>query len=418
MAQAQKKPATSAKTATKKKKKKKKKGYGRIILTVLMVLVILAASAFIYYLGKTVYTNYVRGEDEGGTVEVNPITYETTPVAQSEKVGYYLVGLMGEDGLSDDLQMLSLLCFDKVNKEMHILQIPRDTYLGTDGTFKVKKAGQVYANPQDYDWCDTCRKRVFAPEIAEDGTHSVCGRELVKKEGSATVNLVEIVNQQYGLPVDGYYIFEQKTLLKLVDLVGGINVDLSVDVTVEDTTYQKGVRIIDGAAALKYITSAKDTVDGDIARFDRFQQVFTALMQRLFVMDGDKLTADVFQPLMMGSTPIRVAVDDGYAKIVKLVQSLSGVPFDKMTAYVIPGEVTTSEGVTYYSVHRQELLALLNASFNPVGDPLGEGDMGAVELAAGGQTDLRETRLSQWMVEQNTVITTTGEETTEATAAS
>ena len=90
MAQPQKKPMA------KKPTKKKKKGHGRIVLSVLMVVLILAASAFIYYLGRTVYVSYLKGDDEGGTTEVDPIVFETTPVSHSEKVGYYLLGLMVE----------------------------------------------------------------------------------------------------------------------------------------------------------------------------------------------------------------------------------------------------------------------------------------------------------------------------------
>lgn len=414
-----KKPAARSSATAKQapaKKKSRKKGHGKTVLTVLMVVLILVASAFIYYLARTVYAYYKEATTESDPQLVDPVMYETTPVAQSEKVGYYLLGVMGEDGNQSEMEMLSLLCFDKKKNTVRILQVPQDTYLGTDGTFKVKKVSEVFANPQDHDWCDTCRVRVYAPEKAEDGTHAVCGKALTKKQGSATVNLVEVFNQQYGLPVDGYYIFEQQTFVKLVDLVDGVDIDLAFDVKVDDTTYAKGVRTIDGAAALKYVMAADDKITGDIDRFSRFQQVFTAVFQRLFRMKDEQLTADVFQPLMMGSTPMRVAVGDTYADIVKLVRAASVVPFEDMTAYVIPGESATSEGIAYYSVHRQELLALLNAQFNPYGDALTEADLGLTELASGAAADLRETSLSQWVQEQSGATVTTDAETAATTA--
>lgn len=417
-----KKPATKTSTAKKapaKKRTSRKKGHGKMILTILMVILILVAAGFIYYLGKTAYTIYKEGADNEGSGEtVDPVTYETTPVAQSEKVGYYVLGLMGADGNEGEMEMLSIVCFDKKEKTARILQIPQDTYLGTDGTFKVKKVSEVFANPQDNDWCDTCRGRVFAPEKAEDNTHTVCGTELTKKQGSSTVNLVEVFNQQYGLPVDGYYIFEQETFVKLVDLVDGVDVELAFDVTVDDTTYQKGVRTIDGAAALKYVMAKDDKLTSDIDRFARFQQVFTAVFQRLFRMSENELVGDVFQPLMMGSTPLRIAVGDNYKNIAALVMQASQVSFEDMTAYVIPGESATSEGVTYYSVHRQELLALLNAQFNPHSDPLTEGDLGVSELASGKTAELHETKLSQWAIEQSGASVTTDETETTTTAAS
>lgn len=408
---------TAAKRPT--TKKKKKKGHGRAVLSVLMVVLILAASGFIYYLGRTMYAYYKEQTTDTGsdTALVSPITYETTPVAQSSRVGYYLVGLMGADGNQGETEMLSLACFDKKAKTLNILQVPQDTYLGTDGTFKVKSISEIFANPQDFDWCENCRRRVYAPEKGEDNTHTVCGKTLTKKEGSATVNLAEAFNLQYGLPVDGYYILEQQSLVKLVDLVGGIDIDLAFDVKVDDTTYSKGVRTIDGEAALRYVTADGDKIENDIDRFSRFQQVFTALMQRLFRMSDDALTDDVFYPLMRGSTPMRVTVGDDYESIVKLVRQLAGVSFENMTAYVLPGESAKSDGTTYYAVHRQELLALLNDRFNPYGDPLTEGDIGATELKVTGSADLHETRLSQWVLEQTGGVSTTGDTTSTTTAA-
>jgi hypothetical protein len=178
-------------------------------------------------------------------------------------------------------------------------------------------------------------------------------------------------------------------------------------VTVEDTTYKKGPRAIDGQAALKYITAADGKVKSDIARYTRFQQVFTAAMQRLFVMDEDKLAADVFQPLMVGSTPIRLGVNDSYRTIVPLIKQLGEVPFEQMSAFVLPGEETSADGTAYYSVHRGDLLALLNEKFNPYGDKLTEGDLNVTELAAGKKSDLTESVLSQWVMEQTGVATTT-----------
>lgn len=408
MAQPQKKPVTTAKKPT--KKRKKKKGYGRIVLSVLMVVLILAASAFIYYLGRTVYLSYTQGADEGGDTEVNPVTYETTPVAQSEKVGYYLLGLMGPEGGEGATDMLSLVCFDKEAKTLRMMHIPAATYLGNDSAFKVKRVADVFANPQDYVWCTTCRCRVYEPEQGEDNVHTVCGQKLTTKEGSSTVNLVEVINRQYGLPVDGFFIFEQDTFVKLIDLIDGVDVDLAFDVKVDDTTYQKGPRAIDGAAALKYITAADGKIQSDIGRFARFQQVFTATLQRLFAMSEDKLAADVFQPLMVGSTPIRIGVNDSYRTIVPLVKQLAEVPFEQMIAYVLPGEEASSEGTAYYSVHRQDLLAFLNDQFNPYGDPLGEGDLNVTELAGGKETDLKETVLSTWVIEQSGIATTTDPE--------
>lgn len=383
--------------------KKKKKNYGRLVLTVLMVTLIVLASLLIYKIGRAMYDSYLGGVDEEpDTSHVDPVIYETTPVSKSTKVGYYLLGVMGEEGAEGKTDLLSLVCFDKEKKTVRILQMPQDTYLGEDDTFKVKRLSEVFASPQDLLWCNVCRCRVYEPAQGADLTHTECGGKLATKEGSSTVNLVEVFNRQYGLPIDGYFIFEQDTLRKLVDLIGGVTVDLAFNVKTEEVTYEKGVRAIDGAAVLKYIAASGDGTAKDIERFARFQQVCTAVLQRLFAMEDTKMTADVFQPLMVGSTPIRVSFSDDYKSIVELVRAVSAVPFEEMAAYVLPGETASESGETYYSVHRNDVLALLNREFNPHGDPITEGDLNLTELAGGKESDLTASLLSQWVVEQET----------------
>ncbi len=389
-------------SAAKRPPKKKKKNHGRLILSVLLVILIVLASLLIYKIGRAMYDSYVGTEDDDvGNTNVNPIIYETTPVAQSTKVGYYLLGVMGDEDAEGETDLLSLVCFDKENKKVRILQMPQDTYLGEDTAFKVKRLSEVFASPQDLLWCNVCRCRVFEPAQGEDMTHTECGSKLSTKEGSATVNLVEVFNRQYGLPIDGFFIFEQATFRKLVDLIGGVTVDLAFDIRTEEVTYEKGLRAIDGAAALQYIAANGDGIEKDMARFVRFQQVCTAVLQRLFDMEDSKMAADVFQPLMVGSTPIRVSFSEDYKSIVELVRALSAVPFEEMAAYILPGEAVNESGETYYSVHRDEVMTLLNREFNPHGDPIGEGDVNLTELANGTECNLEASLLSQWVTEQD-----------------
>jgi len=89
------------------------------------------------------------------------------------------------------------------------------------------------------------------------------------------------------------------------------------------------------------------------------------------------------------------------------------VPFEEMAAYVLPGETASDDGETYYSVHRDEVLTLLNGEFNPHGDPITEGDLNLTELANGKESDLTPTLLSQWVVEQETAVQPTEEPTEE-----
>ncbi len=403
-ATATKKPSSAA-----KKRKKKKTPIGKTILIILMMVLVAISTVFIVYVGKYLYAHYQQATGDKDGKDVPITSYDTTPVSDRDKVGYYILGLLGEDASADTMEQLSLLCWDKQAGTVNVLQLPQATYLGKDGAFAVQTAGDVWANPKPYDWCETCRKRLYAPEIGEEGKHTECGTKVTQKTGSSTINLIEVFNDQYSLPVDGYFVLEQQTLVKLVDLVNGIDIKLDAALKVGDTTYAAGVRTLDGEAALQYVTTYEKTVNGDIGRFGRLQQVYVAVFQRLFALSESALTSDVIGPLMSGSTPIRVANGTKTADIVALIRAASGLSFDNMTAYVIPGEATTSGGKALFSVHKTELVTLLGEAFNPYGKAIEEANLGVTELASGKKSDMKKTVLSAW------VLTQSGDATPETT---
>lgn len=401
------KPSSGKSAAGQKTKKRKKKSpVGKRILIGLMLVLIAVSTVFIIYVGKYIYTTYQQWKPETETEDFPLTSYDTTPEAEQGKVGYYLLGLMGTEAHEDTLEMLSLVCLDKEAKKASILQIPQATYLGEGGSFAVAAAGDVWANPKPFDWCETCGKRLYEPDITE-GKHTACGTAVTQKTGSSTVNLVEVFNEQYSMPVDGYFLFEQETFVKLIDLVGGVDIQLAEAMKVDDVSYKAGIQTLDGKAALQYVTTYKAGVDGDIGRMTRLQQAFVSLFQRLFQATEAELKNDLIGPLMNGSTPIRVTAETRTEDIVALIQEAAKVPFSSMTAYVIPGVSASSNGKTYYSVRKAELLTLLTDAFNPYGREIAEGDLAITELTGSGRTDTRQRALSDWVVDQAGHVTQT-----------
>lgn len=398
---------TTQATAKKPTSKKKKKGYGRIIIMSLLIIFIVLTTVLIFQIGKMLFDAFLGTDDDGTTApDVNPVPYETTPVELSTKVGYYLFGVMGDDGLEGEMDLLSLVCYDKVANTVNVLQMPQDTFLGDDAAFKVNRLSQVYASPQDQVWCDTCGCRVYEPGVGENNTHKECGSTLGTREGSSTGNLAEVFNRQYGVPIDGFYIFEQTTLRDLVDYIDGITLDLAFAVATEEVTYAAGMRTINGEATLKYIAATDTTVGGDMARFGRFNQVCASILTRLFALDDTKLT-ETMQQLQAWDAPIRVEFGVTYVEIADMVKALRAVKLNNIHVYVLPGEKAPYEGEDYYSVHRAEVLALLNKAFNPHRDALTESDINLTELANSTPADVTSKPLSSWAVAQTTPTATT-----------
>lgn len=372
--------------------KKKKNSPVKIVVMSLLGAVLLVAVVFLVILGK--YLLELFSSDEEGSAPI--IQHQTTADAYKNKVGYYLFGMLGEE-IGDDTQSLAILCHDKVEKTVNILQLPQDTYLGNSDDFAVKHVGGVWSNPKPLTWCETCRKRVYEPEMA-DGKHSVCQTKLSEKTGSSVENLIDVFNDQYSLPVDGYFLFPEKAMVKLIDALGGVTVDVDKKFTLQDITYKSGVRTLDGAAAVYYMTYGKKDVSTDLQCMERQRQVYTALLARL--MNGEKETVqDHLETLMNGSTPIRTATS--VKDMMTVIDGFSQATLSRMTVFTAPGEAVKSGSATYYSLHANALLTLLNEKFNPYGITISETDLKAVELKEPSKkSNTDEELLSELLVEQ------------------
>ncbi len=394
--------------------KKKKKSKGKTVVTTLLIVLIVISLIFVVVLGVSIYQSLSTPKENTNSVVLS--SYVTTPESQRQNVGYYLVGLMGAEE-SSDTDMLAMVCYDKKQQTVQVLQVPAATYLGDGDTWAVKKAGSVWANPKPLTWCESCRRQVFEPEI-QDGKHNIdgCHAALTQKTGSSSENLIRVFNEQYSLPVDNFFLLPQEALVKLVNLVGGIDVNLEADMTVGKINYKKGVRTLDGESALQYMTTFnyKSTPDSDVDRLVRQRKVLAALMQRLTNTSKEKLDEDIIGALMGGSTPIRTNADT--EEMIDLVLDMKNVRADQSAFYVLPGESAKSGKDTYYSVHRADLANLLQTSFNPYGEAITEASLSLTELDNSKKTDLKKQLLSEVQVQQSGTATTTGSTTSSTKA--
>ena len=346
-----------------------------------------------------VLVNAIKNANQKDGSESDVNTYDTTPVSLQKKVAYYVVGLLGEEETSPTTSLF-LLCHDKKQKTLNVLELPQATYLGDSELWIEKKAGNVWGNPAPLDWCDFEGKRLYKAQIAECEEQ---GHTVSQKVGSASYNLLSIFNEQYALPVDGYFMIPREAFIKLVDLLGGLDVKLDSAVTLGEIKFTAGVKTLDGAGALAYITMGGDTVDADLKRIERQRRVFFALFQRLCLQTEEQLKEDSLIPVMKGSTPFRTRTsNDDMLAIIKAWKQISA---DKVTAMIIPGEAAKLEGVSYYSVHRQQLIEVLNTYFNPYGEEITEAHVQVNEIAAGGNADTKMQTMDQIAVEQSSYKT-------------
>ncbi len=360
-----------------------------------LLAVTVAISCVLLVIFGIVLVNAVKNSSKKDGSESDVNAYDTTPVSLQKKVAYYVVGLLGEQETSPT-SSLFLLCHDKREKTLNVLEIPGSTYLGDSELWIEKKAGNVWGNPAPLDWCDFEGKRIYKAQIKECEEQ---GHTVSQKVGSASYNLISIFNEQYALPVDGYFMIPQEAFVKLVDLLGGLDVNLPQAVTLGEIKFSAGVKTLDGAGALEYITMGGDTVEAELTRIERQRRVFFALFQRLCLQTEEQLTEDSLLPVMKGSTPFRTRTDND--EMLEIIKAWKKISAENVTAMVIPGQVAKSEGVSYYSVHRQQLIDVLNTYFNPYGEEITEAFVQVTEIVAGGTSDTKRQTMDQIAVTQS-----------------
>ncbi len=392
-----------AKDTRKKKTAGKKRMKGSSILTIAGLSFIALVVIFGFVLAQMI--NNTSQHKDNTVSDVNVL--DTTPTALQKKVAYYVVGLLGADPETGDTEHLSLVCHDKKKDTLSILEVPQDTYLGDSDAWAVKKAGSVWGNPAPLDWCEFEGKRIYKTEIDQ---HKAAGHTVTTKKGSQWYNVSSIFNEQYSLPVDGYFFLPQEGFVKLINLLGGVDVELESAMKLGDVSYGKGVKTLDGAGALDYVLKRDKGVSGDVARLVRQRKVFLALFQRLCAQSEEQLNDTSIIPLMSGSTPIRSNVTA--ADMVSLVKELKKVTPEKMTAQIIPGEITAFNANSYYSVHRASLVKVLNADFHPYDNEVTEADLQVTELATGGTENTHRQVLSDIAVTQTGFVEASSTSTT------
>ncbi|MCI9414859.1 MAG: LCP family protein [Clostridiales bacterium] len=397
--------------ARKKTDNTKRKPIAKIIIVSLLVILVAVTLGFLIVVVKYVWDTMNPKENNAPKVQVT--SFVSTPEADRDKVAYYLVGVLGADAESKS-EMLSVLCWDKQKKTINILEFPQDTYLGDSEDWTVRYLSNVWNNPKPLDWCETDRRQLKPDEI-KDGKHVTCGTDVTQKPGSPPEQLIDAVNQQFGLPIDDYFLFPQEGFVKLVNLLGGVDVSLEEAMTVGEISYGTGVQPLDGEAALYYMNQKKDGVEADLDRIVRRRKVMSAVLQRLFRSTQEQLEDDVLGPLQKGSTPIRT-----YGTYQDMIEILLGgqaaeektnapgmkdVPLSAITAYILPGEAAKSNGQWFYGTHKDDLVSLLNGSFLPYASAVTAESLGVNELAKTKASDLRMQIFSEISVEQSLDVT-------------
>ena len=153
--------------------------------------------------------------------------------------------------------VIMLVHLDAHEERVRLLSIPRDLYV------EIPDHGQGRINTAHF-WGE------------------------LETAGGGPARVVRAINQNFGLPVHGYFRFDFQGFVKVVDALGGIYVEVPSDIhdndfPTDDFGYMSlaipaGRQKMDGEMALAYVRTRHGSSDFDRVR--RQQQVTAALLRR------------------------------------------------------------------------------------------------------------------------------------------
>jgi len=272
-----------------------------------------------------------------------------TPVEVSEKsVNFLIVGAdqdedrTGYNGryLTDVIMVVS---FDMEVGQVNILQIPRDTYVGSK--YPSGKINAVYNN----------------------------GPNENKIE-----NLIERINEDYQLPIDHYVMITMKTFREAIDAIGGIEMDVPWDIVTKggETVLKAGLQTLTGRQASNFVRCRAIYAEGDVGRVKAQRAFLSAAMKKVTSLSVNELIK------LISVSYDKIDTNLTAADILSFAQKVSKIDLKNMEMHMLPGEFATSpQNLSIWTVHKQETAKLLNEKFRPYSDPVPASKLKCIELS-------------------------------------
>ncbi len=315
------------------------------------------AAAFLCFslmIGTGLYAYIQSGssgvEETGERMAAEPPRDEITEAdrtdldVMAEKSRRVNVLMMGSDGGRSDTMML--VSFDPGLKLMDIVSIPRDTYHPVPGHTAVgaQKLNAVYG---------------FKGAAG--------GAEGVARE----------VEKLLGIPVNYYVNIDYDAVREIVDILEGIPVTIDQPMNYDDEYddpplhihFSKGPILLSGDNAVQYLRWRKNNGEegaGDLGRIQR---------QHDFVKASLKKAISLKLPQVIRASFKHVKTDMTVDKMLFYGVSLVGIDTEKLKSVMIPGEVSSVDGLSCY-IHDPEateqlLLGIYNRTGEEIADPAG-----------------------------------------------
>jgi LCP family protein required for cell wall assembly len=305
-----------------RKRRKKKSSFGRTFFPVFLICLILFTCG-LFALDKLGIFSLFDGDILD---DIYPIAGGDSEFAQlykdSKRVNVLLLGT--NQGLSDTIMLGS---FDTELKRVDVVSIPRDTYYERDG----------YSDP---------------------GFYKI--NSVLETDGETAV--AEAVSDILGgVPIHFYEIISDDGVAKIVDAMGGVEIDVPVDMHYADPEQDlyidinAGLQTLDGAHAVQYLRFRSGYATGDLGRVDA---------QQAFLKEAFKQSIGFGFPKVAKTAISELETNMTSNMAVRIAGKAVGMEFEDIETYMTPGEPDMIYDTSYYVVDKEAAAAMMDKIYN------------------------------------------------------
>ncbi len=310
----------------KNRKKNKKSPNFKVFITIFILAIIITSGVF---------TGVKIFENGGGLkgVVATVLGENTSELSNLKTINVLLLGI--SEDLNSKLTDTIMVCsYNSKTQRASILSIPRDTYIG-------KNKNSVKAN---------------------DKLNTV-----YSKSGIDTC--MEKVEQITGIELDYYAVVNTKALIKIVDIIGGVNFDVPIKMDYDDPTQNlhihlnKGMQKIDGEKAEQLLrfrhnnngsTYSQEYGDNDYGRMKTQREFIKETMKQTLqlknITKAKKIISAVFEN-------VNTNVEEGLIK--QYLPYAIEFNTDSILMEQLPGESTKYNDVWVYEYNKKETTSLV-----------------------------------------------------------
>ncbi|MBE6916126.1 MAG: LytR family transcriptional regulator [Ruminococcaceae bacterium] len=324
----------------KKKKRRLRKGFAVFLLIFLTVVLTACAMAFQWIRPPELSSETKRENDVAALDEI-------AAPENPRKEDFVTILLIGRDKVGLNTDVIMLMAYDIKNNKISMMSIPRDTMVNVER--KNKKINSAYSQ-------------------------------------GGKANLEELmleVESIVGFRPDRYLLVTVDAFCELIDEIGGVTVDVPMDMYYSDPEQdltidiKKGLQTLNGYDSMGFMRFRATYARGDLERIEMQHRFIDAFMAKLV---SPKTITKI--PSLAEILIKNVKTDLSTGNLVWMAKEAVNMDLtEDFKMFTLPGEAQYYKHLSYFMAYESKTLELINAHFNPYVDPITNVDLPHVKLA-------------------------------------